>query len=564
MSDRQSSLCRAASEPDLTSLPPAAPSPPTIPIPSPRPTNILRMFDDDEPFPISFSPRRTPNQTPPRSPSPQPSPSPTYQQPPSAVSFSEYVASELARHASLGVHFAAAEERQPQSPTVPGPSFEHDLPDLLHLDRTELHADVVRSEIVRSETVPDLTTDFDPSPCPTPPDHPTIGELVFASATKGRYGKLHCIQIDIKGQVAERDLTRADILNEARANFSDAQPSPTAVGRWLTDTNLPADVDKFTQMIPGAGKSRKAAHKAMRDYLRNSLQARDIRQVDPAFVAKPALWVRHSALVVSLEGLRAIILHDKMFLFDRGTEKTQHLLFIAKQSILARPDAEDPQPFEFKALEGILIFLAMGLDREFEILKPAIDVYLHQLPNELTTKMLEELRVRKQLLNHFHSRASNIKNILENLLDEDEDMANMYLTEKHASQNYVRSSGDHSEIETLLEAYLQVIAEHVNQSTLLNDAIDDTEDLVSIHLDTLRNRLLAVELACSVVSMAVGAGGLIASMFGMNLPIAWFDPEATQASFFIVVGIIVALIAMGSWVALAFLPRKGFYSFTRE
>lgn len=391
----------------------------------------------------------------------------------------------------------------------------------------------------------------DPTPMPT--GKPTSSEPSVPLHPRARWSKLDCIQLDDRGEHTQRTLTRAEILQEARATLTTDAQTSGSLARFFDDSQ------------PGHAEhdnvhSRRAAHRALRDYLRNSLQPRDIRQVDPAFVAKPALWVRHSALVVSLEGLRAIILYNKMFLFDPTRQETQHLVFVAKRSILADPDAENPQPFEFKALESILIFLSMGLDREFSELKPKIDNYLHQLPNELTTKMLEELRRKKQQLNHFHARAGNVKTILENLLEEDEEMANMYLTEKHMTHNYMRSSEDHSEIETLLEAYLQVIDEHVNHASLLNDAIDDTEDLVMIHLDTLRNRLLSVELALSVVSMMFSFGGVISGIFGMNITIPLFQPTTSRLWFLAVVIVIFSLVISVSWMVLLSLRRRGLYS----
>lgn len=379
----------------------------------------------------------------------------------------------------------------------------------------------------------------------------------------GRYGKLACIQLDAHGNVTNREMTRVEILHEARETLNKDQPSPRAVGEWLSNAggrqSPTHEFKMFTRMLEGDGvHSRKATQKALRDYLRNSLQARDIRQVDPAFAAKPALWVRHSALVVSLDGSRAIILHNKMFLFDPENAKTRKLVFVVRQNILAKPDAENVQPFEFKALEGILIFLAMGFEADFSELYPQIHKCLSGLPNELTTKMLEELRYRKQLLNQFQARLNNVKTILDNLLDEDEEMANMYLTEKHMSHNlHTRSAVDHSEVEIMLEAYLQVIDEYVNHASLLNEAIDDTEDLVMIHLDTLRNRLLSVELALSVVSMTFGIGGVIAGVFGMNIQIPLFGEESSRLWFlFIVVGIIL-MVVVTSFVVLRKLRRRG-------
>lgn len=169
--------------------------------------------------------------------------------------------------------------------------------------------------------------------------------------------------------------------------------------------------------------------------------------------------------------------------------------------------------------------------------------------------------MKKQKLNQFHSRATIVQDILEKVLDEDEDMANMYLTEKHTSPKRARTVTDHDEVEMLLEAYLQHVDDLVNQSTLLSDGIEDTEDLVMIHLDTLRNRLLSVELALSVVSMTFGVGSVLSGIFGMNLPIPLFDEGASSYWFLTVVLVIFAFVVGVSWFVLRVLRLRGLYSF---
>lgn len=385
--------------------------------------------------------------------------------------------------------------------------------------------------------------------------------------SRTRWSTLDCLQLDDEGEITERVLTRSEILQEARSDRSNFGPNLSSVAQMLSQLPRPGSEAAASAGagfdVPRASPStdgRRAAQRALRDYLRNSLQVRDIRQVDPAFAAKPALWVRHSAYVVSLEGIRAIIFWNKMYMFDTRRAETKELASIAQKCVTSTPDVDNPQPFEFNALEGILIFIAVRLERVFNDLKPEIDTYIHQWPSKLTTKMLEELRRRKQQLKHFHSRASTIKTILENLLDEDEEMANMYLTEKQVNKEINRPAHEHMEVETLLEAYLQVIDEHVNHSTLLNDAIDDTEDLVMIHLDKLRNRLLSVELVLSVVSMTFTMGGMIAGVFGMNLQMPLFEEGVASLWFFLVMGLILGIVMFGSWMILIALKRRGLYS----
>lgn len=519
----------------------------------------------------------------------------------SAVSFSEYVQSELAiaqsppanrafpsvaavtaALSSTRAHFPILDA--PPSPTrassarlEPKESFPRaeTLPNLAsHSHVGNSSDDGSSEEQIDNGSTPDSGMDED-----APADDSTDGSHSAHSAksdpqgptgghvpSRTRWSTLDCLQLDNNGEITHRTLTRSEILQEARVgppnvglNFSNVAEILNRLPRPGSDAAAAAGAAFDAPSISPSPDARRATQRALRDYLRNSLQARDIRQVDPAFAAKPALWVRHSAIVVSLEGIRAIIFWNKMLMFDSRRAETKELASIAQKCVMSTPDEENPQPFEFNALEGILISLAVRLEREFDNLKPAIESYIHTLPSKLTTKMLEVLRRRKQQLNHFHSRANTIKTVLENLLDDDEEMASMYLTEKRVNKDVARPSEEHMEAETLLEAYLQVIDEHVNLATLLNDAIDDTEDLVMIHLDTLRNRLLSVELMLSVVSMTFTLGGVIAGVFGMNLPMPLFE-KSTSLWFFLVVGAIFVVIVAASWMILTALKRKGLYS----
>lgn len=380
-----------------------------------------------------------------------------------------------------------------------------------------------------------------------------------------RSHSLPCIEILEDGSKSVRIMSRSDVLQEARSTLPKNAPTPHDVAQMLRrPEERSEELREFgVRYGPGREASHRDMQRALRYYLRHSLQPRDIRQVDPAFTAKPALWVRHSALVVSIEHVRAIVLHDKVFLFDLEKPKVQRAASIIQRTIQSEPDVlEDIEmPFEFKALEGIFVASIMALDREFQhYLTPKISGHLRELPDKLTTQGLEELRANKQLLNHFLSRANNARDVLEKLLDEDEDMANMYLTEKHRNPTVSRADVDHDEVEMLLETYMQVMDELVSHAELLNDQIDDTEDLVMIHLDTLRNRLLSVELVLSVVSMTFGFGGMLAGIFGMNLSIPLFADSASRFWFLGVVIVIIAFTVVVSWLMLLALKRRGLYS----
>jgi len=505
----------------------------------------------------------------------------------------------------------------------------------------------------------------------------------------GNYGtryanSLECLQIDQHGRMKRRQMTRSQLLSEARSTLPQAVPSPKQIGDWmLAENEASAEMRAFASRV-----GIKSSRKGLRNYLRNALQARDIRQVDPAFTAKPALWVRHSALVISLDAVRALILHNKMFLFNPTHAAVRAAVPAIRASILSdggmsltsmgdessggvkdKAGMELPNgsgkggrcdkngggggaagrdggdggggggggggngsaPFELRALEGVLAHIVDVLERDWEALEPRISTGLHTLPTRLTTTALEALRVNKQALNHFHARSQKLQHVLQEVLDEDEDMANMYLTEKHGHADASRAggggggrgagvsngsplggrsdgngaagggggrnerggggggggsggggsdgdggggggadggggggggraAGDHDEVEIMLEAYLQVVDDVTNRAELLEAAVEDTEDLAAIHLDTLRNRLLMIETALSVVSLTFTVGSVVAGVLGMNLPISAFE-SPNSPWYFLAVSLSILLFVVGaSWATLHFLKRRGLYT----
>uniref|UniRef100_A0A7I4CIY1 Magnesium transporter n=1 Tax=Physcomitrium patens TaxID=3218 RepID=A0A7I4CIY1_PHYPA len=182
---------------------------------------------------------------------------------------------------------------------------------------------------------------------------------------------------------------------------------------------------------------------------------------------------------------------------------------------------------------------------------------------------------------------AQVRDEIEQLMDDDSDMAEMYLTEKkeqhaeyaffdqklgsHLSFNYVGAGGSMSapvspvgspvgstyhssvdrrlekslsqksrhdsmsssrvtgveELEMLLEAYFVVIDGTLNKLTSLKEYIDDTEDFINIQLDNVRNQLIQFELLLTTATFVLAIYSVVAGVFGMNIPIALFDePES--------------------------------------
>lgn len=284
----------------------------------------------------------------------------------------------------------------------------------------------------------------------------------------------------------------------------------------------------------------------------NRLTLRDLRQIDPSFTARPAIWVREEALVVSLEPIRAIILSDRLFVFNPDHPKVKNALFNIEKRLSHNTD-DMFMPFEFRALEGILIHICLVLESDFLAIEPVLRNTLGILPNQISNEQLERLRLYEQQLNHFFARVRKVQSAIQTVLDEDEDMAEMYLTEKRKTPGVTRNALDHDEAEMLLENYLQTVDDLTNRAGLLNQAIDDTENLIEIHLDTMQNSVLLVDLMISAISTTLSFGALMTAIFGMNLPLPVSMGKLPSSHYYFWGFVSFTFLSMG--IALLFLVR---------
>lgn len=297
----------------------------------------------------------------------------------------------------------------------------------------------------------------------------------------------------------------------------------------------------------------------------NRLTVRDMRQIDPSFTAKPAIWVREEALVVSLESVRAIILCDRMFIFDPDNDKVKKSLWHIKKRL--GPGIEDVfLPFEFRALEGILIHACIVLEHDFTDIEPQLRSTLGDLPRRISNEQLEKLRQLEQRLNQFYSRARKVQHAIQVVLDEDEDMADMYLTEKRKNPGLDRNPMDHDEAEMLLETYLQMVDDLTSKAGLLNQAIDDSENLIEIHLDTMQNRVLLVDLIITAISTTLSFGTMMTGIFGMNLPLpdAMGNLPSSHYYFWGCLVVVFSIMGVGLTILTRWCRRQGLYAGRRE
>ncbi|OMO63397.1 Mg2+ transporter protein, CorA-like/Zinc transport protein ZntB [Corchorus olitorius] len=247
----------------------------------------------------------------------------------------------------------------------------------------------------------------------------------------------------------------------------------TGVRAWLL-----LDSTGQTQVVE-AGK-----HAIMR---RTGLPARDLRILDPLLSYPSTILGRERAIVINLEHIKAIITSQEVLLLnckdpsvtpfvdelqsrilchyqatkaqEGAVDDTNCIIRTSSQNVLPmfsqpqnqneeseekqgleNPDGSKILPFEFVALEACLEAACSCLDNEARTLEQEAHPALDKLTSKISTLNLERVRQIKSRLVAITGRVQKVRDELEHLLDDDDDMAEMYLTEKQLLENSSTSS----------------------------------------------------------------------------------------------------------------------------
>ncbi|CAN1270741.1 Magnesium transporter MRS2-7 [Linum perenne] len=308
---------------------------------------------------------------------------------------------------------------------------------------------------------------------------------------------------------------------------------------------------------------------------RVQINARDLRILDPVLSYPSAILGRGKVIVLNLEHIKAIVTAEEVLLRDpleegvapiveqfrsrlppanHGREEEDDEVDDSEQMLIIWCLGEAEFAFEFRALEVALEGICSFLDARTIELETAAYPALDELTSKISSRNLDRVRKLKSSMTRLTNRVQKIRDELEQLLDDDDDMAELYLSRKlsvptspaanfagpnwsltsptatvtsrasrfdRASSFPVDEEPDVEEIEMLLEAYFMQIDGTLNKLSTLREYIDDTEDYINIQLDNHRNQLIQLELFLSSGTVCLSVYSLVAAIFGMNIKYTW-------------------------------------------
>ncbi|XP_057957963.1 magnesium transporter MRS2-2 [Malania oleifera] len=342
---------------------------------------------------------------------------------------------------------------------------------------------------------------------------------------------------------------------------------------------------------------------------RVQIHARDLRILDPLLSYPSTILGREKAIVLNLEHIKAIITAEEVLLRDPLDENVIPVVEElrrrlppvnvgiypgqgnGKEPLSRQNDAEaadeDESPFEFRALEVALEAICSFLAARTMELETAAYPALDELTSKISSRNLDRVRKLKSAMTRLTARVQKVRDELEQLLDDDDDMADLYLSRKLATAfSPVSGSGavnwfpasptlgskisrasrasvatvrgdenDVEELEMLLEAYFMQVDSTLNKLTTLREYIDDTEDYINIQLDNHRNQLIQLELFLSSGTVCLSIYSLVAGIFGMNIPYTWNENHGFMFKWVVLVtGIVCALVFI---IIISYARHKG-------
>ncbi|KAG6492958.1 putative magnesium transporter MRS2-G [Zingiber officinale] len=320
---------------------------------------------------------------------------------------------------------------------------------------------------------------------------------------------------------------------------------------------------------------------------RAAIPSRDLRILGPVFSHSSNILAREKAMVVNLEFIKAIVTAEEVLILDplcqevipfidqlrqqlpiKSPFRVHDLSHDAQKSATGEEwtksneatENERELPFEFQVLEIALEIVCSYLDCSVTDLEKNAYPVLDELAMNVSTKNLERVRSLKSNLTRLLARVQKVRDEIEQLLDDDVNMAHLYLTRKQmqiqqfealiasAASNSIVPAGprltrlgsnvngsasiissiyaddnDVEDLEMLLEAYFMQLDGMRNKILSVREYIDDTEDYVNIQLDNQRNELIQLQLVLTIASFGIAVDTLIVGAFAMNIPCQLYD-----------------------------------------
>jgi magnesium transporter len=255
---------------------------------------------------------------------------------------------------------------------------------------------------------------------------------------------------------------------------------------------------------------------------------RDLRLFEPAYKISN-LIIRDGAFLFKLYRFRAVIWKDSC-LFFHPIEKVKINAIVEKMNTMEIEVTKrggivnKSLSFENRLVEVILIIIHGDFSNECRGLLYKMDEIFRkaELMGSRRVQVHQEFAKIHHELNRFGFVVKEVMNVMEETMRNEEDMAEMCLTNFNENDDDSRNERV-EEMELILENYYRHYEQVDHEIKGAMRELDAAQKQIGIELAYERNVLALFDTQMNVITCGLSFGTFVASIFGMNLRNEWED-----------------------------------------
>tara|TARA_R110002050_G_scaffold281091_1_gene428340 strand:- start:1716 stop:2873 length:1158 start_codon:yes stop_codon:yes gene_type:complete len=230
---------------------------------------------------------------------------------------------------------------------------------------------------------------------------------------------------------------------------------------------------------------------------------RDLRPLQPLVQHRySSALVRSRSIIFLIFPYKAIIYHNKVEIFHSNDMQLSDTI---RRTFASRMRKTTSTCFEMRALECLLIEVIEFWATEFEKIFPRTEALLSRISSRQSGEDLQMMLNMTHQLNYISHHVHNVVKAISEVLNSDEDMSRMYLTERSQEVPIFRAISDHEEVELLFETFQHAAMELEGRIGALKMDVHLTNQFLEIHFDSQRNKLMRFNIFLTTGTLAVSA-----------------------------------------------------------
>lgn len=255
----------------------------------------------------------------------------------------------------------------------------------------------------------------------------------------------------------------------------------------------------------------------------DNVSAKDLRRLDHNLdfgKNEAIISIRKNVVIFSIDSTRAVILHNKIyFIAPNGADGILKLL---SENMSVNNHTES---FEYLAYDTLLKVTKYYDTISLENMKNEVDILARQMKRSsiISLSVQEKLKTLKTTISNSSKHFNLIKNLLDELLDDDEKLSYMNLSLlKTQSELFDMAENEivsvnREKMSSLFEIYLYDYTNLLFQITSLNDKIEHEEEYTILKSSLLQSQYMLINMIISILTCVIGFCAYITGLFGMNL-----------------------------------------------